>query len=149
MDDLELLTSAEVAEILRLNPQIVQRKLQSGEIPGYRIGREWRVSHIALREWLEARSNQNARRGSVAGAFFDKSGRLKALPASRPKRREALMLIAETVPADRVYKERELNTLLRNLHSDVATIRRELVAEGLLIRTKDGVYKRTGPRESA
>src|SRR5438552_3259688 len=53
MSAIVLYTAAEVAEILRLHPQVVQRKLQAGEIPGYRIGREWRVGEQQLKDWLE------------------------------------------------------------------------------------------------
>lgn len=58
MDELVLYTPAEVAEILRMNLQVVQRKLQAGEIPAYRIGRGWRIERSQLMRWLEERSNQ-------------------------------------------------------------------------------------------
>ena len=58
MSQIVLYTAGEVAELLRLNHQVVQRKLQAGDIPGYRIGREWRVEQSQLMDWLEKHSNQ-------------------------------------------------------------------------------------------
>jgi excisionase family DNA binding protein len=57
-EDPQFYTSAEVADLLRMNHQVVQRKLQAGEIPAYRIGREWRVERAQLMEWLESHSNR-------------------------------------------------------------------------------------------
>ncbi|MGZ4206132.1 MAG: helix-turn-helix domain-containing protein, partial [Actinomycetota bacterium] len=84
MDDLTFYTSAEVAELLRLNPQVVQRKLQAGAIPGYRIGRDWRVERAQLLSWLEEHSNQRKR--SPLDTFFTRDGRLRSIPAQRSKR---------------------------------------------------------------
>lgn len=138
-DELAFYTAAEVADVLRLNHQVVQRKLQAGEIPGYRIGREWRVERSQLLTWLETHSNQRAR--DLADRWFDADGRLKAMPTQRAKRRAVLARIATMVEARRSYPERELNALLRPIYDDVAYLRRELVAEQLLTRTKDGIYR--------
>jgi excisionase family DNA binding protein len=145
--DLVLYTAQEVADLLRLNHQVVQRKLQAGEIPGYRIGREWRVEQAKLRDWLEQHSNQRRSdpEAKVLANFFDPEGRLRSIPARRTQRAAVLRRIAEAVRPDRAYNERALNALLRRFHPDVATLRRELVAMKLLIRTKNGVYKRTLP----
>src|SRR5438067_3999782 len=140
--EIHLYTAAEAADVLRLNPQVVQRKLQAGEIPGYRIGREWRVDRDQLRAWLESRSNTR----DETDNWFTADGRLKRLPAQRAKREKVLQRLARAIERDRVYREAELNKVLRQFHDDVASIRRELVAAKLLIRSTDGVYKRTGPR---
>lgn len=144
---IELYTSAEVAEILRLHPQVVQRKLQAGEIPGYRIGREWRVERSQLMAWLEAHSNQRAPRTAaekVLATFVGSDGRLTSIPVQRSKRRTVLEMLAQQLEPGRTYREREVNAELRRFHDDVAFLRRELVGEGLLTRTSDGVYKRAG-----
>jgi excisionase family DNA binding protein len=145
MDELLFYTAAEVAELLRLNHQVVLRKLQAGEIPGYKIGKEWRIERGKLLEWLEERSNQRgpAEVRKILDAYFDSKGRLKEIPAKRKKRQLILRELAEHFEADRAYKEREVNAVLRRFHPDVATLRRELVASRLLVRTRAGVYKRT------
>jgi excisionase family DNA binding protein len=143
--ELHLYTAAEVADVLRLNQQVVQRKLQAGDIPGYRIGREWRVEREQLRVWLERHSNQR----NDTDNWFEADGRLKRLPAQRAKREKVLRRIAQSIEPNRTYRERDLNAVLRSFHDDVAALRRELVATKLLVRTTDGIYKRTGPREAA
>ncbi|QGG96479.1 DUF2087 domain-containing protein [Actinomarinicola tropica] len=137
-DALVLHTAAEVAEILRMNLQVVQRKLQAGEIPGYRIGREWRVERAQLLAWLERHSNQR----DPLDVHFHADGRLRALPTKRGLRREVLERVVARLAPDRTWSEIELNRELRAVHDDVAALRRELVAERLLVRTPDGVYKR-------
>src|SRR5687768_1583499 len=109
--DVVFYTSHEVADLLRLHLQVVQRKLQAGEIPGYRIGRDWRVERGQLLEWLERYSKQRER--PRTDRWFDKNGRLKALPAQRAKRRAVLVRMAELMEPGRRYKEQELNALMR------------------------------------
>lgn len=138
-ETLAFYTSAEVADLLRLNRQVVQRKLQAGEIPAYRIGREWRVEQGQLLEWLERHSNRRER--PLTDRWFDEDGRLRALPAQRAKRQAVLARVAELVPPDRAIPEREVNAFLREVFDDVAFLRRELVGAGLLIRSA-GVYRR-------
>ena len=87
MSQLVLYTAGEVAELLRLNHQVVQRKLQAGEIPGYRIGREWRVEQSQLMEWLAKHSNQRVTMSDaekVLGNFLDDDGRLSRSPPRAP-----------------------------------------------------------------
>ncbi len=139
-EELYLYTSAEVAGLLRLNVQVVQRKLQAGEIPGYRIGKEWRVERAQLLEWLGRHSNQRVK--PLSDRWFEPSGRLKALPAQRAKRRAVLDRVAEHFDPGRDYKAPEVNNLLRDVFDDVAYLRRELIAENLVSRN-GGIYRRS------
>ena len=139
-EELYFYTSAEVAGLLRLNVQVVQRKLQAGEIPGYRIGKEWRVERAQLLEWLGRHSNQRVR--PLSDRWFEPSGRLKALPAQRAKRRAVLERVAELFDPGQSYKEAGVNRLLRGVFDDVAYLRRELIAENLVNRN-GGIYRRT------
>ena len=36
-------TTNEIAEMLKMNVQVIARKLKYGELPGYKIGKDWRV----------------------------------------------------------------------------------------------------------
>ncbi len=145
-------TSAQVAEKLQFNQQVVVRKLQTGEIPGYKIGKDWRISDQQLSAWLESRSNQNRldERGKVEKTFF-KNGRLVEIPAQRKKRVYILeRLLAEFDPL-KVYPESEVNEILRRFHSDVCTLRREFILEKMMVRS-GGKYKRAQfylPRKSS
>ena len=140
--DIDFLTSAEVAEKLKLNQQVVVRKLQTGEIPGYKIGKDWRVAENQLMEWLETHSNRSrlSPRAKIERAFF-KEDRLTEIPAQRKKRVVILeRLLKEFEPA-RVYTESEINAILRRFHSDVCTLRREFIMEKMMVRS-EGKYCR-------
>jgi len=141
MTDLAFYTAAEVAQLLRLNPQVVQRKLQAGAIPGYQLGREWRIERAQLLDWLEQHSNQRARtqQARIVQNFFTPDGRLRSIPAQRSKRQMVLDQLASAFEPARSYSEREVNGILRRFHEDVATKK--------LVRTKSGVYKRAAARD--
>ena len=142
LENVTFYTSAQVAEKLQFNQQVVVRKLQTGEIPGYKIGKDWRISDQQLAAWLESRSNQNRpdERAKVEKAFF-KNGRLVEIPAQRKKRVYVLeRLMAEFDPV-KVYPESEVNEILRRFHSDVCTLRREFILEKMMVRS-GGKYKR-------
>ena len=47
-----VLTIGEVAEMLRIHPTTVYRLLKRGDIPGFKIGGNWRVSISALDQWM-------------------------------------------------------------------------------------------------
>jgi excisionase family DNA binding protein len=44
----EVLTADEAAEFLGFNPYTVREKARTGEIPGRKVGKEWRFSRSAL-----------------------------------------------------------------------------------------------------
>ena len=140
--DMEFLTSAEVAAKLKLNQQVVVRKLQAGEIPGYKLGKDWRIAQHELLDWLQGHSNKSPQtpRSKVEKNFFV-DGRLKEIPAQRKKRTYVLERLLELFEPDRVYAESEVNSVLREYHSDVATLRREMICEHMMVRSK-GKYKR-------
>jgi excisionase family DNA binding protein len=138
---LTLLTVNEVADILKLNPQVVSRKLAKGEIEGYKLGKDWRVSEKQLVDYLEAHSNRSddPAADKVLKIFMPR-GKLKEIPAQRKKRDVVLRHIVSTLDPMRVYPEKELNQLLAAFHSDVCTLRREMIMTKLMVR-KDGNYK--------
>lgn len=86
----------------------------------------------------------DAWRQRVLETFFVR-GRLVRIPAQRKKRSVILARLVEDFDPERDYPESEVNRILVDYHDDVATLRRELVAERLLDR-HDGVYRRTAAR---
>jgi len=142
--DLDLLTAKELADTLKMNPQVVLRKLQAGEIPGYKIGKEWRISRTKLIEWLERHSNQRKRYPNrLAEPFFRPDGSLKSIPAQRKKRVAVLEILLASFEQNRVYAEKEVNEVIRRFHTDVCTIRREFIMEKMMARS-GGKYKVNG-----
>ncbi|MGP3970635.1 DUF2087 domain-containing protein [Streptomyces sp. 6N223] len=71
-------------------------------------------------------------------------GRLVAIPRKRARREQLLAHLARTLfDPDIAYTEQEVNEALLTVHDDCAALRRYLVEERLLARTKDGsVYYR-------
>jgi len=140
---MEFLTSAEVAQLLKMNPQVIVRKLQIGEIPGYKLGKDWRVEIGQLREWLDSKSNRRrSDREKVLGNFFVE-GRLTHLPAARKKKRLILQEFLQRFDRGRVYTEKEVSDIIAESYEDFCTIRREFIAEKMMTRL-NGKYKVSG-----
>lgn len=52
MNDEPYLTAPEVGEMLRVSADTVRRRATAGEIPGVRIGRQWRFLGSEVKEHL-------------------------------------------------------------------------------------------------
>src|SRR4051812_25709900 len=50
----EVLSPAEVADLLQVDEEVVTKLADEGDLPGRRIGDEWRFSRPAVLEWLGA-----------------------------------------------------------------------------------------------
>ena len=73
---------------------------------------------------------------------FIEDDRLTKIPDTRKKRWVVLKWLARGFALDSRYSEAEVNAVLKRYHSDVATLRRELVGYRMLERNK-GIYRRT------
>ncbi|HEX2042879.1 MAG TPA: DUF2087 domain-containing protein [Acidimicrobiales bacterium] len=78
----------------------------------------------------------------VLATFLD-NGKLSSIPVNRTKRLIVLDYLAGRFELGEVFTEKDVNEMLRELHPDVAALRRYLVDEGFLGR-RDGFYWRTG-----
>jgi biotin operon repressor len=79
-------------------------------------------------------------RKKVIDAFFE-YGKLKSIPSQRKKERIVLEVIADAFEYDRIYTEREVNIIIADFHDDFCTIRRDMIAEGLLDRDTKGYWR--------
>ncbi|MBI3923547.1 MAG: helix-turn-helix domain-containing protein [Armatimonadetes bacterium] len=52
MTEKEVLTLEEAAEFLEVGPEALRKAAVRGDVPGRRIGREWRFGRPALHIWL-------------------------------------------------------------------------------------------------
>lgn len=86
---------------------------------------------------VQAQREQQYREKVLENLF--EYGRLKTIPVQRKKRRIVLEKLAESFEPGRVYAEREVNLLIANFHDDFCTLRRELIAEGIMERA-NGQY---------
>ena len=72
-------------------------------------------------------------RKSVFSSFF-KYGRLTQIPTQRKKREIVLGEIVKQFAFDRPYDEKEVNEIILRYHDDYCTIRREMIAFGMMTR---------------
>jgi excisionase family DNA binding protein len=139
---LKFYTTNEIAEILKMNVQVIARKLQYGELTGYKIGKDWRVKESDLMEWLEKHSNKNVLDPAqkIVDRFM-KKGRFETLPVQRKKRKYVLEYILKQFKLNTVYTEKEVNEIITRYHDDYCMVRREFIVEKMMNR-KDGKYRR-------
>ena len=52
-----LLTAKQVAELLQWNPYTILKKAEKGELPGFKLGREWRFKQVDIEAWIEDKKN--------------------------------------------------------------------------------------------
>lgn len=76
----------------------------------------------------------------VLSNFF-KYGKLTQIPTQRKKREIVLAAIAEQFEFEREYPEKEVNEIILRYHEDFCTIRREMIAFGMMSRERE-IYKR-------
>ena len=90
-------------------------------------------SLIDLIGTLPAQDDDMKYRQSVIDTFFE-YGRLKSLPAQRKKREVVLRYILEPLEKGKSYTEQEMNDHILRYNDDYCTIRREMIAFGLVTR---------------
>ncbi|SDE24269.1 helix-turn-helix domain-containing protein [Sporomusa acidovorans] len=47
-------TPKELAELLKVSEQVIADELKSGRLVGFKVGRQWRISEISVREYIKA-----------------------------------------------------------------------------------------------
>ena len=93
-----------------------------------------------LYEWIKKDEpvvdEQEKYRKEVLSHFF-KYGRLVQLPTQRKKREIVLGEIAKAFEPERQYDEAEVNEIIHRFHEDHCTVRREMIACGIMAREKE------------
>ena len=79
----------------------------------------------------------------VLQSFVEPGGRLVNIPVQRKKRLAVLRWLVEDFQPGRPYPERDVNRILGRHHPNFAALRRYLVDEQLMQRSR-GDYWRTG-----
>ena len=143
-----------IAEILSLTPATVCYHLKKMEKAGlvtcsrtqfyiiYSLNRK--VFEKTLGELvtnaLPMQKGDSSYRNKVIAAFFC-GERLVVLPVQKKKREIVLERIAEHFEYGCNYTENDVNKIIRGIHEDFCTIRRELVDFNMMER-KNGIYRR-------
>lgn len=152
----EFFTTAELAKKLKMNVQVITRKVQSGEIEAYKIGKDWRIPEQSVYDWLQNQSNRQAvklKRGAEAkgngnsgGSRVAPSGRVQAHvrkeSAGKTSKRQFLLeyILAQFEPG-RDYSEKEVNRIISRYHSDHDAIRDEFIDKRMM-ELVDGSFRR-------
>lgn len=55
----EVMTAKDLAEYLSFSKNWIYRKAEAGEIPGSKLGGNWRFKKSIIDEWLEKEISQN------------------------------------------------------------------------------------------
>lgn len=97
------------------------------------------VPHGA-REVREQEQRERAYRKKVLDSFFS-GRRLRSIPVQRKKRRIVLEKLVEAFEPGQDYSEKEVSVTLAEAHDDFCTLRRELICEKLMTRSR-GTYRR-------
>lgn len=108
------------------------------------------VSQLVLgdRQQLDAQAlkEQQYREGVLKNLF--EYGKLKTIPVQRKKRRIVLEKLAESFQAGVRYPEKQVNLILADFHDDFCTLRREMIAEGIMAREKGEYWLREEKADS-
>jgi excisionase family DNA binding protein len=59
----DMLTIAEVAKYLKLHELTVRRLAREGELPAFKVGRQWRIKRDLLEDWIQSRSGKGSPTG--------------------------------------------------------------------------------------
>lgn len=56
---IKVLSPEEVSKILNVNQWTIYRMINSGEIPAFKVGNQWRIREEVLNKWISNRTNIN------------------------------------------------------------------------------------------
>ena len=82
----------------------------------------------------EAIANTEEKYKKEVLSHFFKYGKLTQLPTQRKKREIVLEEISKSFEVNRKYDEKEVNEIIHRFHEDHCTIRREMIAFGIMQR---------------
>ena len=93
-EEMDYRDAAWVAELLRVDEGTVQELMESGELPGFRLGPKWLVAEGKLRQFLKEEDERQAvaRRRTRPGRAAVRRGRRSA-SRSHPRRQEITYLL--------------------------------------------------------
>jgi len=60
----EILTVEEISELLRVHPSTIYRMLKRNEIPGFKVGNDWRFQTGNIKQWLDQKAKASRDGGS-------------------------------------------------------------------------------------
>jgi excisionase family DNA binding protein len=140
----EFFTTAELAQKLKMNVQVITRKIQAGDIFAYKIGKDWRIPEFSVFQWLESNANDKSKRAKKSNGS-GRSSEKEAKPSPRRTNRKYLLeyILAQFEP-NRDYSEDEVNRTISRYHEDYGTVRQEFLAEEMMEKVNGHFRRRAG-----
>lgn len=138
----EFFTTAELAKKLKMNAQVITRKIHSGEIRAYKIGKDWRIPEQSVFDWLE--NNVNEKKNSATKQprkEIISEAKTSDLTLQVGTRKYFLEYILAQFEANKNYSEAELNKIINRYHTDFTTVRNDFINEQMMKLSK-GYYRR-------
>lgn len=147
----------ELASILNLTPATISHHLSALSAAGLLTARKDQYYQIyslvespfnrTLADLINMKEDdmstqieEDAYKAKVLRTFM-RNGRLLQIPAQLKKWQVILEKVVELFEFGRTYTEKEVNFILLDVHEDVASLRRGMIEEGLMIRDH-GIYQR-------
>lgn len=83
---------------------------------------------------------EKAQEEKIIRSFFSSQSplKLKQMPSKIAKAKVVAERVAREFEQEKVYSEQEINTVLKGIYPDYATLRRTLIDFGFLTRSSDG-----------
>lgn len=145
----EFFTTAELAKKLKMNVQVITRKIQSGEIRAYKLGKDWRIPEESVHNWLEGLANDSLKSPKEeVVANFVKDEHIEKMPVQRSKRKFLLEYVLAQFEPNKSYTQVEVDRIIGRYHDDSETVRGEFVTEGMMESVKGRFRRRPGYRFS-
>lgn len=139
----EFFTTTELSEKLKMNVQVLTRKIQAGEIMAYKIGKDWRIPEQSVFAWLEQHSNKDNKKINRSQITKKKPvaelGKQKKYSIGK-KKFLLEYILAQFEPA-KSYTEKEINRIICRFNSNYNSVRKELISNGMM-DLSNGNYKR-------
>ncbi len=139
----EFLTTTELAKKLKMNVQVITRKVQSGEIEAFKIGKDWRIPEHAIFTWLESQSNKHKKsddKTKATGQTNLQNGS-DSLPNKPSKRKFLLEYILAQFESNKEYSEFDVDQIIKKFNEDHLKVRQEFISEKMMEQV-NGSYKR-------
>lgn len=142
----EFFTTTELAKKLKMNVQVITRKVQSGEINAYKIGKDWRIPEHSVFEWLEKNSNKSGNGDDRQKPVLDSVKEKKSVNIT-PKatnRKYLLEYILAQFEPGRSYTKEETVRIINRYNEDYTTVLEEFVMEKMLQKSSKGYHRFSG-----
>lgn len=142
--DTEFFTTSELAKKLKMNAQVITRKVQAGEIYAFKIGKDWRIPEQAVYEWLQKHANSPRNSASPIKSKTTKPVKrsVDKSPVTVDRKFRLQYILAQFEP-NRTYSQEEVDRIIGRYDANYDAIRQEFISVNMMDHT-DGYYRRRG-----